>query len=262
MAGLASVLSGCLIRHEVIPPEQAQAMIEKQRAAGETPKIVPAENSRFRRKPTASTCVTIAEYREAAAADSGIPPAQVDSLREEARKLYQQALTLDAKYLPAYRGLARLYEARGDYERAVATYQAAIKKHPKEASLWFDLGMCQARRKDWEPSLASLRKAVELDPENRIFCKTLGLCLARAGRYDESFNFLKGIVGEAQAHYDLARMLLHLNEPEGAQRHLTLALQVNPEMEAAQELLANLNGQGAPSPSLGNPLAGLEPHGN
>ncbi len=61
----------------------------------------------------------------------------------------------------------------------------------------------------------------------------------------------------AAAHYNVARMLLHLGEQRTpaeraaaeaqARRHLQIALQENPDLERARELLAQV--EPAPSPT-------------
>jgi hypothetical protein len=76
----------------------------------------------------------------------------------------------------------------------------------------------------------------------------LGFTLARAGRFDEGFALLSRYNGEARAHYDLARMLRHMNQPQPARRHAALAVEKDPSLAEARSLLAELDGK-APPPS-------------
>jgi tetratricopeptide (TPR) repeat protein len=196
-----------------------------------------------KRKPQASTCVAFGAISEQTAADPKRPPVERDQMRERARKAYQQALDIDPKNRSALTGLARLYDEQGDHERAVDTFRKAAKAHPKEASAWFDLGMCHARHKEWEPALENLRKAVEGEPGNRQYSNAYGFCLARAGRYEESLAAFRKVGGDAEAHYNLARMLHHVKEEELSKQHVQLALHLSPGMTPAQELLAELEGR-------------------
>lgn len=196
-----------------------------------------------KRTPKPATCVAMAECREREASREGITPVEQEELRTGARKAYQQALEIDPKYLPAARGLAHLYMTTGDHERAVATYQKALKDHPKEAALWHELGLCHNTHKDWEPALACLHKAAELDPENHQFATALGYTLAQAGRYDESLACFQKTMGPAKAHYNLARMLHHDKRDDLCRQHLELALQADPQLTAARDLLARLDGR-------------------
>jgi tetratricopeptide (TPR) repeat protein len=175
------------------------------------------------------------------------PPSSAirEQLADQARKAYQQALSIDPKHLPAYRALARLYVDLDDQVHAVATFKKALALFPEDGSLWFDLGMCHARKKEWAPALEALGKAADKEPENRRIVNTLGYALARAGRYPESLACFTRVNSEAQAHFMLAQMLEHLGQPDLSRQQLRLALQKDPQLEAAQALLAKLDGQAA-----------------
>jgi tetratricopeptide (TPR) repeat protein len=205
------------------------------------------ERELAKRQPRAKTCVEYGRFREEEANAPGRPPAERELLLDQARKMYQQALQVDPKNLPAFLALARLYSARGDHDRAVTTYQKAVKAHPKEAAVWSELGMCHARQKEWEPALRCLRKAVDLDPENRQAAHNLGYCLARSGRFEESLACFTRTDGEAKAHYNVARMLLHMQENDRSRHHLRMALQKDPHLLAAQQLLAQIESVTPPS---------------
>jgi tetratricopeptide (TPR) repeat protein len=208
-----------------------------------------AEANGSKRQPRASTFVALGELLEKTATEPERSPADQEELRNKARLAYQQALQVDPKDVAALKALARLYTSEGDYERALATYNRAIQDHPKDAALRYELGMCQARRKNWDPALQSLLAAIQFDPDNRRYRRTYGLCLARAQRYDESLAVLAKLEGAPQAHYDLARMMHHLEQDEASKQHLRLALAQNPELFAAQQLLTELEGPNADSTS-------------
>ncbi len=193
-----------------------------------------------KRTPTPELCVGLAEIRLQTASKPDLPPVAVQRLHDEARRAYQQAIKLDKKHLPAYLGLAKLYQIQGDTNKAVETYEQGLKFLPKEAGLWYELGMCQARRKTWDPALNALKKASEFDPENPVYLNALGFSLARAGRFDDSFACFQKSVGEAKAHYNVARALHHVNRDEESKQHLRQALMAKPNLEPAQQLLAQL----------------------
>jgi tetratricopeptide (TPR) repeat protein len=193
-----------------------------------------------KRQPKPSTLVALGAFQEREAADPKYSPQDREQLIDRARRSYQQALEIEPNNIPALKALALLYVTIKDHDRAIAAYQSALKAVPKDASIWFDLGMYQMQCKEWAPAVEDLRQAVALDPENRHYTKTLGFCLARAGRFDESLICLQQAVGPAEAHYDVARMQLHLQQDEAAKRHLYLALQADPQHHGARELLARL----------------------
>jgi tetratricopeptide (TPR) repeat protein len=189
------------------------------------------------RPPRPETCVAFGRLNEQAAADPNRPPVEKQQLLDRARKTYQQALKLDPKNPEALLALARLYNTMDDHERAVATYRKAIEARPKQAALCYELGMCHARHQEWEPSLPVLRRAVELEPEERQYSNALGFVLARTGRYEESLAAFTKTGSEANAHYNLARMLHHLKQDELSKQHLQVALSLKPDLTAARELL-------------------------
>jgi tetratricopeptide (TPR) repeat protein len=199
-----------------------------------------------KRQPMPATLVSFGDVYQRGAAEPGRTAAQKEQMLDQARKAYQQALKLDPKHVPAYVSLARLYESTDDHERAVASYRKALDLKPKDAELWHDLGMCQARKKEWDKALQALAKASDLDPENKAYARSLGFCQARAGQYEKSFATLSKVEGEAQAHYNVARMLHHVKQDDMSKEHLRLALQTNPQLTEAAQLLVELE-TGAPA---------------
>jgi Tfp pilus assembly protein PilF len=196
------------------------------------------------RTPKASTCVAHADWVARESQMPERPQESADALRDQARKDYQQALSIDPSYLPAYQGLGRLYQSMGDQAHAIATLRKGIDVGPKSAPLWYDLGMCYLRQKDWEPAIQCLNKAVELDPENREYTNMLGHTLSRVGRYQESLTAFTRLYGEAKAYYNVARMLQHQNQPELCKQYLQTALKKDPNLEPARKMLAEAEGRG------------------
>lgn len=244
LSGLAA--AGCTHEeaHQFInpPPPAVAAQVKKE---ADQPKVVPQPK----------TCVAAGSMFENAANEPNRSPADKERLLDQARKAYQQALDLDPNYLPALKGLGRVYTGLKDGEHVEATYQRAMKAYPKDPSLPFELGMWHARRREWDPALQHLKMALDLDPENRQCANTLGFCLARAGRYDESLAVFRKTGGEAQAHCNLARMLHHLKQEDLSRQHAQMALQQDPQLAAAQQLLAELDGKAeeAPAPRVEGP---------
>jgi lipopolysaccharide biosynthesis regulator YciM len=198
-----------------------------------------------------ATLVAYANLKERSAAEPTQTQADRDRLREAARQAYLRALEIDPKYVPAHVGLANWYDEVGNHAKALATYQQAAKLAPKEKGVWYQLGMCHARHKDWEPAIDNLRKANELDPEDRQVAKTLGLCLARAGHYDESLACLEKVVGKAEAQCTVARMLHHMKQDDASKQQAQVALQSNPDLSEARELLDELEGRAPTETAVG-----------
>jgi tetratricopeptide (TPR) repeat protein len=218
----------------------------------ETPFPFDDKDQKADRKPQAATFVACGNFHCQAAVDVARSSAEREGYYDMARKSYQRALELEPKNLPALQALARLYAVTGDHERAVKIYEQAIQANPREASLRYEFGMYYAKCKEWQPALEYLQQAIQLDGENRLYVRAHGFCLARAGHYEEGFAVLAKVDGDALAHYNIARMLHHVKEDELSKEHLQMALQVQPNLTAAGQLLLELNARQdtkAPAPS-------------
>jgi tetratricopeptide (TPR) repeat protein len=171
-------------------------------------------------------------------------------VRDQARKFYQEAIKLDPGSIEAHRGLSRVYVDLGDFARAQETLRKAQAKFPKESIFWFEQAQLHNRKKEFSEAAKSLHRALEIDPENRMYITTLGLTMARNGMADQAVTVLARSMGPAGAHYNVARMLLHLQRHDEAAFHLRRAVQTNPNLEEARRLLAQLEGGGRPNVNL------------
>jgi Tfp pilus assembly protein PilF len=203
----------------------------------------PAETKK--RLPKAGTYVAWAAVLEQKA-DTTTDVSQKQNTYDEARQLFQQALKADPKHMPAYTGLARIYVKMGHNERALETYRKALEKNPNDADLWFQIGVCECRQRHWDLAVLAFQKALELAPENRRLTQTLGFCLACADRLDESVAVLSEIMKPAEANLTMGRILLRLNKPDQSRTFLAKALQLDPSLDAAQEMLARLENPQTP----------------
>src|SRR5690349_8376607 len=80
-----------------------------------------------KRQPKADTCIKFANMREHEAADTKKAPAEQQRCLEEARMLYDQALSIDPKNIDALLGLAALQDKMGSHDKALAIYDRAVK---------------------------------------------------------------------------------------------------------------------------------------
>lgn len=202
--------------------------------ASSTPIDVP---SKIDPKRTPRVLIAYGKLKEGEAKALDRDPEQQFKLRHQAREIYQEALKQDGTMLEAHRGLGRVYVDLGDLARAQEAYAKAQAKFPKESILWFDLGQMHNRQKDFAKAAECFHKALEMEPENRTYLTTLGFTLARAGQTEQSVAHLSRAMGPASAHYNVARMLLHLQQTEQATRHLQQAVRINPNLDAARQLL-------------------------
>jgi tetratricopeptide (TPR) repeat protein len=90
--------------------------------------------------------------------------------------LFQQAITKDPSFAPAYAGIAAACAARSGFDQfdvaqradmlawGWAATEKAVQLDPRSADSQEALGMMQARQAQWERAERSFRRAIELDP--------------------------------------------------------------------------------------------------
>jgi hypothetical protein len=114
--------------------------------------------------------------------------------------------------------------------------------------------MVHCGRKDLNGALPCLAKAHELDSSNHQLATQYGLLLARLGRPQEGVAVLCKVMNKAEANYNVARMMEHINQPEMSRQYLQVTLQERPTHQGALAMLAQLNaGNNGPAGSLGAP---------
>ena len=184
-----------------------------------------------------------------------VPPSK-DQLLDQARQAYQKALHKDPKNKGALLGVARLYAKLGERDRATEAYRKYLEYNPKDADAIHELAVAHARWKDWPGAMSWCEAALKTDPENRTYLKTLGFCQARGGKWEEGFVTLCRIMPEAQARYNMARVMEHQNFADASRQQLQLAVQADPNYAPAREFLAELD---QPSPAPGVPAVAPNP---
>lgn len=221
-------------------PFDSPGMYSGTPSATHTAKAPPSSPSSSKKHLSPATYVTMGTLKDDAANEADRPQPERDAFRYQARQSYQKAIEIDSKYIPAYVALAKSYTACDEREKAQATFEKALSVAPKDANLWLEYGAAQARAKDWQAAFESLNRATQLDPENKQAWKLLGFTLARGGRYDDALNTLARVMSEAEARYNLARMMQHNHQTDAAAVQLQQAIAVNPNFEPARLMLAEL----------------------
>ncbi|HEX4020357.1 MAG TPA: tetratricopeptide repeat protein [Acidobacteriaceae bacterium] len=135
----------------------------------------------------------------------------------------------------------------GDTDAAIANYRQAIKLDPKLPGLHFELAEILNNSED--PSLkaqaeAEYRAALAINPMDEKSELALGNIAAKRGdlkeAYDDDLHALKLQPNDAEAHTDLAKVLMSMNQPQKAQKLLEQALQIDPTDYVAHYRLSTL----------------------
>ncbi len=211
---------------------------------------------------TPDTLVAIADLRLEAALDENTPSGNRESMLDQARQGYQQALQQDQKHDGSTLGLARYYARIGEREKATEMYERFMSRHPNDRDVPHEVAIAHARWKDWSAGVSWCERALKADPENITFRKTMAFCLARSGRWEEAFALFCQMMPEAQARYNMARVLGHQNHPEACKQQLELAVKADPSFGPARDFLAGIDESATPIPRPGQDPNGIQRAGH
>lgn len=228
---VAASCAGCVTESKTVPvPPETLASLKGVK-----------EQEFAKREGQPHTWVAQGQVRESQAAQMPEGSAMQVTCREEARKAYQKAVEIDPKCAEGYIALANLYQKQDDCDRALVVFRKGLEQNPKSTNLWFETGMCCASKKDFPRAIQCLTKAHELDPENSHIAMFYGYCLARAGKGQEAVTALASVMNRADANYQVARMMDHLERPELTRQYLNAALRERPTHAGSLEMLAQLD---------------------
>jgi Tfp pilus assembly protein PilF len=160
---------------------------------------------------------------------------------DEAKMIYHDVIKAAPKRADAYHRLALLQSRQGECEAAEEHYLKAVQLAPGNAQVHGDHGYNYYLQEKWPAAEASLRRAIELDGEFARARNNLGMLLARTGREAEAIQqFAKGGCDRAQVSCNLALAMTLEGRIEEAQQEYQRALQHNPKLDHARDMLATL----------------------
>jgi tetratricopeptide (TPR) repeat protein len=173
------------------------------------------------------------------------PAAEREQSLNKALRVYQDVLAREPQNVDALFGLGQLYHVTGEVDKLREIEKKAMSLHSQNPKVWAWVAVRQAQAKQWDRAVESYSQAVKLDSENRKYRIHLAFTLARSGRYAEGYDWLSRSMGEAEAHYNLAQMMIHNGDIEKARVELRLALEADPGFKVAAEQLMTLANSGS-----------------
>jgi len=154
---------------------------------------------------------------------------------------YTKALEMEPKNVSALLSTARLYAKQGQDAQAAEFFSKAIAVAP-EASSYNELALVHQKLGKSADAQAAVQKAIDLDPTNARYRNNLAGMLVSGGRSDEAVKQLEQVFPPAIANYNVAYLHFSNSNVAGAQQHLQLALQADPNLQQARDLMDKLGG--------------------
>jgi tetratricopeptide (TPR) repeat protein len=182
-----------------------------------------------------------------------------ESQGETARALeqYRKALKVAPNDMSALLCSARLYDRQGQYDEATRLYRVATTKHPNNALAFNDLGLCYARQGQVPSSLEALQQAVRLEPTSKRYGNNLATVLVEAGRINEAYDHMARVHGPAAAHFNLGFLLYERNDRSRAEEHFSKALELDPSLKQASQMLEQIGASERPTDTIGSRQSNL-----
>jgi len=157
-----------------------------------------------------------------------------------ARNLYQRALTLEPENLDGMLALARLEDREGQLNAALHYYRQAVQMHPQSPQALNDLSLCFARRGQLTEALPPLEQAIRLQPGKPLYRNNIAKVLIEFNQFDGALQHQSAVYPPAVAQYNLGVLLHQRGRDAEAEQFLARAIQADPNLEAANTLLAQL----------------------
>jgi tetratricopeptide (TPR) repeat protein len=164
----------------------------------------------------------------------------------QARRQYQQALAKWPGHVDVLRAAARMEDRQNELRLAETLYRQAVDANPHHAGALNDLGLCLARQGQLEASMQVIEQAITLQPQKALYRNNAATILVEMHQDQRALAHLSAVHGPAEANYNLGQLLVQRGRPGDAAAYFQTALQINPELQAAQIALSQLQGQNPP----------------
>src|SRR3972149_4890996 len=134
----------------------------------------------------------------------------------------------------AYLILGNIQFYKGNYPKAIESYNAAIQIKPDYSDAWYGKGAALGRLGRHDEALKALDKAIELKPDfAEIWCNK-GIVLVELGRCDEALNAHEKAIelkpNLAEVWYGKGLVLGELGRPDEALKALEKAIELKPNL--------------------------------
>ena len=152
----------------------------------------------------------------------------------QAIPLYREAVRRQPDSLAGLTGLGRALEKSGQMAEAAAAFRGATQASPADAASWRELGQLAVKQGNQAEAVTALEKSLALDTESPEARYGLGLLWSQPGgdprRAEASFREAIRLQPDyAEAHLNLAILLIQTQRTDEAGYHFQTALRYHPD---------------------------------
>jgi tetratricopeptide (TPR) repeat protein len=176
----------------------------------------------------------------------------------QARQHYQRALAQWPGNVALLRQAARMEDRQSQYAVAESLYRQAVASDPRHAGAHNDLGLCLARQGKLDVAMQEIEQAIQLQPHEARYRNNAAIVLVEMRQDQQALAHLAAVHGSAEANYNLGQLLVQRGRADEAAPYFVAAIEQRPDMQAAHDALAELQGVAAAAPTIATDVAPLE----
>jgi tetratricopeptide (TPR) repeat protein len=155
---------------------------------------------------------------------------------------YSKALEIEPKNPAALLSTARLYDRQNEKDKSVEFYQKAAEVTPNDANIYAELGALHAKTGNLTAAREQMQKAVNLDPKSTTYRSSMAGVLLDSGNTESAMAELMQVNTPAMANYQMAYLHFARKNVPATQQYLNSALQIDPNLKPARDLMASMGG--------------------
>ena len=183
-------------------------------------------------------------------------PSQADTLCDQARiarqegrsgdaiALFEQAVALDDRCLPAWEGRASLAFGLRDFPKAIECFRKVSMLDIRRVQPMINLGAVYNRVGDFNAAVKSLRQAISRDRKSAEAYYNLGIAHKGLNQLSLAVSAYKEAIKVSpemhDAHQNLANVYFEMGNISQARLHYQKALAIKPDFEPAKRGLSRL----------------------
>jgi two-component system chemotaxis response regulator CheY len=163
----------------------------------------------------------------------------------EAEESYEQALGMSRLYVDTYDALGALAMRHGRGEDAARFFREGVAISPLNSDRQFRLGEALLETGEIEAAEKAFRQSMKLNPAQTDIFNQLGISLRKQNKLDEALRYFEQALGVApndeHLYFNAAQVHYLKNDGQAARPLLAKALELNPGLDEARELIRQID---------------------
>ncbi len=159
---------------------------------------------------------------------------------KEAEGKYIEAISLDPKFIEAYKGLARVYTASKDFIHAKETYQFILKLNSSDDQSYKHLGQMASQAGDYQEAERDYLKSISLNNQVAVYHMDLGEVYVAMGEMTKAINSFKEAVklepNNPKYLDSVISASIKARDKKTAEEYLDKLVKVNPANEKIKDI--------------------------